>query len=239
MKVHYLTLLCALFLLACRPGGQPIPITRLPAATAVSSTATTFPPTLSPTDTPTGSPIDTPTASPTSTSTNTATPQPTATPEPTIEVITSETAFTYVSEEGNFSVDLPPKTEVYEEYFPSVDGVFVEVPNGVSIIRREPSLALEVQWVPVDEAATLDDFIAAQTQCVSITPNAGETITLSGQNARLYDNVPCSASYSSFLYVIKEDRGYILSFQAMTPLRFLQDFIDEMLAGFALLDATE
>ncbi len=224
MKAHYLALLCSLFLLACRPPGQPIPVTRLPAVTAVPSTPTPITATpnfVSPS--PTGE-------------TNQPTPQSIPTQEPTPEPITSDTPFTYESEAGNFTIDLPAGASVYEEYSPSVDGVFLPAPDCVSIIRFEPNFALTVHWTALNEPTTLADFVAARSMCPDVTPDGGEVVTLGGREARFYAATACGAFYTSYVYLLTADTGYVFTIQSTIPYRHLSDFIWEMLNSFTLLD---
>jgi hypothetical protein len=84
------------------------------------------------------------------------------------------------------------------------------------------------------EPTSLDDFITAQSQCVGVSADGGETITLDGYEARLYASVACGPVETSYLYLVTPTQGYVLTIRAMTPYRFLSDFIWEMLDTFTV-----
>lgn len=224
MRIQNVTLLSLLFLLACCSLGEPISVTRQPLATAVMPTPTLFPPTLNPTI-----PLLLDEENPTPTS-------PSPIHEPTPEPITNDVSFTYESENGNFSTVLPAKALVYEEYSPSVDGVFVSVPDSTSIIYTEPNFALTLQWIALDEPTTLANFVAARSMCTDVTPDGGEAIVLDGREARLYAATACGAFYTSYIYLLTPDLGYIVTIRSTTPYRYLSEHIWEQLDTFNFLD---
>lgn len=159
-------------------------------------------------------------------------------PSPTVTPITSNAPFTYISEPGRFTIDLPAKTRVYEQLLPSVDGVFVQTPDTASFIRFEPNFALTIHWVRLTEQTDLDDFIAAQSHCTDVSAAGGEALTLDGYQARFYPSPACGPAYTTYLYLLSSSTGYVFTIQAMTPYRNLSDFIWEMLDTFSIQETT-
>jgi hypothetical protein len=223
-KIYAYILLLTLLLAACQAEGE-----------IETATDTAVP---DPTDTLSPAPTETPLPEPT----ETAVPPrdtPTIVEEtavPTIEAtatitapITNDVPFTYTSEAGGFAINLPADSLVYEELFPSVDGVFVEQPDSVSIIHPAPNFGLNVHWYPVVEGMETAEFIDEHTTCVGVSSEGGEDVMVDEYEARLFANVACGPVPTSYVYLVTPSQGYIFNIVSMTGYDNISDFVWDLL----------
>lgn len=182
---------------------------------------------------------------PTATAASTDTPVPTATattavvtstrpptPLPPTAVATpQETAGSYISESGRFTIMVPDRTAVYENVQPSVDGVFVDVPDSIALIRS--NYVISVRWLPA-ATQTLTEFIDAQTQCVMINGEEGETIMVNGVEARRFLNVPCGPTSTTFTYLLNEDLGYIIVVRYNVPYQNIAEPVEAVIDSLTI-----
>ena len=71
--------------------------------------------------------------------------------------------------------------------------------------------------------------------CPDVTPDGGEVVTLDGREARFYAATACGAFYTSYVYLLTAEMGYVLTIQSTMPYRYLSDHIWERLDAFTLL----
>ena len=197
MKTQFLlaTLILLLMFVGCQaPTAEPTSqaITSIPTETAISLTAT--PPEPSPT----------------------AVPSPTPRVTPSYDV--QPEAITYNNALGNYSITVPPQSQIYEETNASLDGFFAPAKQITSIVNQPAHFALTIEyWLPIPNPATVQEVISAQASCVHITPEAGEALTINGYEARLYTDVACGARPNTFLYLLADGIGYIFRVDSDQP----------------------
>ena len=228
--------LLVLCLMACQAAPAATPIAES-SVTADSSTMVTAVPTASATPIPTRT-ATLPVSGTASASTPSATVRlPTRPPMPTPPppaFTTEDEAVSYSNEAGRFSLQLPPHTAVYENLQPSVDGVFVEVPQSFSLIRESPNYAISVEWTAVDETMTLPDFVNEQSTCFDVNGAGGKQVIISDVDALLFDETLCGVFYTAYLYLLHDATGYTITVRSFKPYSEIATFVQEQLDSFTI-----
>ncbi len=180
------------------------------------------------------SPTATPQAEPSPTVTTivpTAVPIPTPRLTPVYNV--QQEAFAYSNELGNYTITVPPQSQIYEEIRASLDGFFAPAKQTTSIVNEPAHFALSIEsWLPVPNPATVQEVISAKASCVHITAETGELLIINGYEARLYTDVACGARPNTFLYLLADGVGYIFRADSDQPYAVFTDAFLETINSF-------
>jgi len=108
---------------------------------------------------------------------------------------------TFNSPDGHFSFQYPEDYRIYVDEKPSVDGVVIPFPNGVTVVSTgAPNFMLSVQQTTFDERPTLEDFLALD-DCVG-SPKGFDSVEIGSEEWLLVPDTPCGPFSYSLLFLV-------------------------------------
>jgi hypothetical protein len=170
----------------------------------------------------------------------TPTPNETAALQATATSQSSETPTvvqSYTWWKGGLSIQFPAEYRLYTEQKPSVDGVVIDLPNGIAIASpSSPNFVLSIEFFRLEQPRTLHEFVLDDDGCI-LDPTLGEEITVASEPAVLFPDTPCGPYGSSILYLARQSIAYRITVETPAPYQEVSASVMALLSTIQWIDA--
>lgn len=144
---------------------------------------------------------------------------------------------TYMSEVGHFSIQYPRDLRLHENETPSVDGVWSEDPNAITLLASgEGSFALVVHYSPVAEGLSTESFARQRIGGCESDWYPGQTMLLDDKEAWIFEETLCGPWGGTAIFLVSGGTGYQIDVLSHSSYSSIQDAVTQILATFRTLD---
>jgi hypothetical protein len=139
----------------------------------------------------------------------------------------------YQNENGQFSLQYPNSAILYENQQTSVDDVVSSAVNTIAIqdISFDGSV-LNLTYFTLPDDTTLADFIRLENDCLELSSLAGQSFSLQGHEALLFQDTNCGPYGATFIYTTAGNIGYRFTIETHENYSATAHFLDPILSSF-------
>ena len=142
---------------------------------------------------------------------------------------------TYTSN-GNYLLEYPSNSEIYQNKTLSTDGIELDSENTVTIvIKGVNSFTLVIKHSAISSNQSLESIVESMSWCY-LSVVSSETYQLSEEKALLFANSPCGLYRTHLLYSVHNSTLYSIEIMSNDDFEKIRTELDQILSTFRFTD---